>query len=229
MTGKKLPDVKGIGGRGRLTKEAIDSLQVYFGAAIRANSDNLENMRKAVWETFFHKLSTNEKPQHSLYPPKGTGRSHWCKYNNGEKYVQHGLPEAVMDRIKPIYRDLANPNLLKKCHHGKTQNINRSFNSAVWTRVPKTVFVGAKTVKVGVYDTLLSFNDGNISRARVLQQLGLDPGHNTVRQLLDMDMARLKKADSALEDLRKKARKTIRGLKRRKEDNENAEYKVGSF
>ncbi|KAJ4435118.1 hypothetical protein ANN_23693 [Periplaneta americana] len=64
MKGKKLEDGKGIGGAGRLTKKEIQSIQMYYGAAIRQNVGNLDSMQHAVWAIYFHKLSTDAKPQH---------------------------------------------------------------------------------------------------------------------------------------------------------------------
>ncbi|KAJ4447244.1 hypothetical protein ANN_09248 [Periplaneta americana] len=73
MKGKKLEDGKGIGGAGRLTKKEIQSIQMYYGPAIRQNVGNLDSMQHAVWAIYFHKLSTDAKPQHGLC-------GEWCPY-----------------------------------------------------------------------------------------------------------------------------------------------------
>ncbi|KAG8332497.1 hypothetical protein J6590_108235 [Homalodisca vitripennis] len=136
MKGQKLSDGLKIGGKsGRLTDSAIDSLQNYYGPAIRRNTNDLEKMKKEIWATFFHKLSTDDNPQHELCDVA------WCKYKQAEKERQaykhkHSLDKAVCEIIKPTYKDLANPDLLRKCSHGKTQNVNESFNSVLWTRIP---------------------------------------------------------------------------------------------
>ena len=39
-----------------------------------------------------------------------------------------GLPLSVIKHLKPIYSELSNDDLLKKCLHGKTQNQNESLN-----------------------------------------------------------------------------------------------------
>ena len=44
--------------------ELIEKLTTYYGLAIRNNIDSLENMKNAIWATFYHKSSTDEKPQH---------------------------------------------------------------------------------------------------------------------------------------------------------------------
>ena len=46
--GKKLNDGKGLAGAGRLTDKIMNTLQNYFGLAIRQNSNNLDKMTNAV-------------------------------------------------------------------------------------------------------------------------------------------------------------------------------------
>eukprot|EP00112_Aurelia_sp_Birch-Aquarium-sp1_P011533 Seg2424.2 transcript_id=Seg2424.2/GoldUCD/mRNA.D3Y31 product="hypothetical protein" protein_id=Seg2424.2/GoldUCD/D3Y31 len=48
LTGKKLEDGKKIKGRGRLTDKAINTLQNYFGMAIRQNSSSVYLMKKSI-------------------------------------------------------------------------------------------------------------------------------------------------------------------------------------
>lgn len=74
LRGQKLDDGKTIGGKGRLTKEAIESLQNYYGKAIRGNVGDVKAMMKAVQATLLHKNSTDETPRHHLCDPS------WCKY-----------------------------------------------------------------------------------------------------------------------------------------------------
>ena len=76
--GKKLlDDEKTIGGQGRLTAKVIDQLTTYYGNAIRNNTDSVEKMLNAIWATYYHKISTDQNPQHHLCPP---GQSSWCKW-----------------------------------------------------------------------------------------------------------------------------------------------------
>ena len=51
--GQKLADGKTIGGIGRLTDKVINSLQNYYGDAIRKNKGDVEAMMKAVQATLF--------------------------------------------------------------------------------------------------------------------------------------------------------------------------------
>ncbi|GFT97872.1 uncharacterized protein TNCV_2167791 [Trichonephila clavipes] len=86
---------------------------------------------------------------------------------------------------------LTEKDLLKKCLHGRTQNPNESFNKCIWERIPKTVFVGIETLKFGVMDAVICFNDGYVSRIKVFEALGIKPGYNTERALLIIDNKRI--------------------------------------
>jgi hypothetical protein len=63
-----------------------------------------------------------------------------------------------MDAVKPVFRDLAGVDSVKKYFHWKTHNADESLNSVIWTRLPKTVFVRLDTLKFGVYGAVF-FND----------------------------------------------------------------------
>ena len=76
----------------------------------------------------------------------------WCSYWNTSKPGNHtckfNLPESIKDEpeIVKIFNRLRDEELLRKCLHGKTQNVNESFNGIVWTRCPKRVFVNRKPI-----------------------------------------------------------------------------------
>lgn len=102
-------------GKSRLTLNVIDTLQNYYEMAIRKNIDNLHNMFQAVSSTFYHKMSTDEEPKHGICPP---GEGSWCKYQRSmvtkEPFShKNSIPMAVLNKIKPIYKDLSRTELLK--------------------------------------------------------------------------------------------------------------------
>ncbi|GFV25906.1 uncharacterized protein TNCV_3868731 [Trichonephila clavipes] len=220
LKGKKLEDKKSLGGRNRLTDAEIDKLQRYYGLAIRNNSKNLSAMKQAIWAIFFHKISTDLNPQHGLCP---LGDDSWCGYNRsklkGDTYKhKHNLPIAIMHCIKKVFRDLSSPELLSRCLHGKTQNCNESLNSVIWSIIPKTVFVQLGTLKTGVYESISIYNQGLITKLKVLDLLNIQPGFYTCRALQEADHARIRKAEKAISRRTKKARIKNRQLKCRQED-----------
>ena len=222
--GMKLKDGKLLSGRGRLTDGEINSLQQYYGQAIRrhAGEKNITNKKRDIWTIYFHKLSTDENPQHDLYPK---GSDSWFGFQKavatGETYShKHMLPEAVLDVIKPIFRDLTDSQLLSKCLHGHTQNPNESFNHCIWERIPKNVFVGIETLKFGVLDAVICFNNGTGARCEVFKKLGVEPGNNCVKALQNIDKLRVIEAEKDIQYLSKEARVKVRAAKRKREDEE---------
>lgn len=98
MKGEQLKYGEVISGKGKLTDGETDQLQRYHGQAIRKNLSDVKGMKNAIWATYFHHLSTDEKPQQNLCP---AGNETWCKFNkakeDGTTYkYDHLLPEAVI-------------------------------------------------------------------------------------------------------------------------------------
>ena len=121
MKGRKLHDGKTLFGKGRLTKVRIDSWQNYYGRAIRNNKGDLEGMQNATWAILYHNASSDKKPQHKYCP---VGSQSWCgwqrdKANGTKKYEHHDtLPQAIVEVVKPTFKKLSDPELLKRCLHG---------------------------------------------------------------------------------------------------------------
>lgn len=188
-------------------------------------------MKKAIWATFYHKLSSDEKPQHHLCP---NDSKTWCKYNkailNGESYThKHSMPESVMEEIRPTFVDLSDDKLLKRCLHGGTQNPHESLNGVFWTRLPKTVFVGLNVLKLGAMDAVLCFNEGSIAKTNVISVLGFQPGKCMIGGLVNIDNLRIKRAYKEVSEQNKKKRVKRRLLNRRREDSDNEECNPGGF
>ena len=214
LSGKKLSDGKGIGGKGRLTSTQIDQIQTYFGNAIRGNTHNAVGMREAIWAIFFHKLSTDQNPRHSMC------KDTWCKYLKAKKdnvkfTHKNSLPAAVMDQIKPIFKDLTHPDLLNKCLEGYTKNANESLNQKIWKICPKNQFHGAQTVRTAVGLAVITFNDGmEKSMPQVLENLELEVGQFSKQFFSMTDKKRIKNAEirateASLEYRRQKRRQKL--------------------
>ena len=109
--GVKLADGKGLAGKGRLTDGKIDVLQNYYGLAIRENLTDVDKLAKAIEASLYHVASTNEKPQHDLCPD---GDDSWCGYKQDRENYKHknGIPECIVEVVKPIYDDLSKTDLI---------------------------------------------------------------------------------------------------------------------
>lgn len=132
---------KGLGGRGKLTGKLIDELTVYYGLAIRRHCNSLEDMKKAIWATLYHNISTDENPQHNYCP---IGADSWCTFQKAcaegklnEYRHKPPLSQDVRDAILPVYEALSTDDLLTRCLGGYNQNSNESVNSVIWKIAPK--------------------------------------------------------------------------------------------
>ena len=157
--GKKLSDGKSLSGKNRLTNMLINTLVglVYYGNAIRAHCNSVEDMRQAIW---FHKGSTDENPTH-VFCPKGIDS--WCPYQRAvhegtvtEYKHKNNIPKVIMEVIKPTFKKLVATELLRKCMRGQMQNNNESFNSKVWKICPKIGFAGYRVVEIAVNDAVMA-------------------------------------------------------------------------
>ena len=136
-----------------------------------------------------------------------------------------GLSLEIIKHVKPIFQDLQNDTLLSKCLHGKTQNQNESFNSTIWKRVPKDVFIGRKTFTMGVMDFVSHFNDGNIATLNTYVEIGLEHGHYTT---IGCKKGNVERVDNSLRksgECYRSRRKYIHGMKKCK----GKTYESGQF
>ena len=163
-TGKKKTKNVGGKGEGKLTDKLIRDLTNYYGLAIIRNPNSVSEMKKEIYATFYHKCSTNDKPQHENCPP---GRNSWCKWRQAEALnelheYEHPPPlcAAVQDLLLPIYKDLSSDDLLGRCLGGNTQNNNETFNSVLWRIAPKHIFCTGKTIELAAFLSAIIFNEG---------------------------------------------------------------------
>ncbi|GFW46830.1 uncharacterized protein TNCV_2981861 [Trichonephila clavipes] len=219
---KKLSDGKTIGGKGRLTDSLIDKLAHYYGNAIRCNSTNVKEMRKAIWAVWGHSCSTNDEPMHWFSP---TNPNTWCKYiynaaiNNNLQNYKHktSVAKAVRDVIKPVFADLSHPALLKKCLGGKTQNPNESLNSLIWKFCPKTIGSSLQIAEIAANLATSVFNDENQILITILEKFGLKFNRNVCVSLAERDNRRIftsrqRRLESSFEARRAKKIKRVKKL-----------------
>lgn len=237
--GRKLADGKGLTGKGRMTDKVINTLQNYYGMAIRQNKDNLYGMKKSVAAVIHHCSSATTNEERHLYCPRNVNS--WCKYqadkiSGKETYKQKiSIPPTVSDVIKPIFshKGLGSDELLKKCLHGTTQNVNESINNVIWQKCPKRVYVGRQTVETGVASAVIAFNDGGQGLLPVFELLGINPGLFTINGLSTKDADRIKimnkKETDGTKQRRKKLRSIRKGFQDTNIDKEGETYASGSF
>ena len=125
----------------------------------------------------------------------------WCKFqadknnNTGLYKNKPGLSSVVRGAIKPVFIDLSDDNLFKKCLHEQTQNNNESLNGVIWKRYPKGTLVGRSTLEMGIASAVIRFNDGQSCILKVMENLSMNPGENCIRYCNERDNTRIKEME----------------------------------
>ncbi|GFU43235.1 uncharacterized protein TNCV_1566841 [Trichonephila clavipes] len=98
--------------RGSLKEETIKKLSRYYQNAIHSNKSDVEAMKTAIYATFFHSISTDQKPQHIIC---STGKDSSCFFQaalaRGEvpgphiKHMKTPLKEAHLAKIMQNVKD----------------------------------------------------------------------------------------------------------------------------
>ena len=230
--GKKLSDGKVISGAGRLTDTMIDKLQNYFGIALRQNTSSVVDMQQNLMASLYHVSSSDGNPCHYMCPQ---GADSWCKWQENPLTYKHGkgLPQCIVELIEPIYDELTSPELLQKCLHGRTQNANEALNQLIWDRCVKTKWAGRRIVEDATFKAISHFNDGSKSLLKILEQLGVSPGHFSEKLSKCSDRDRIRDATRKSAEKQKLRRKVLRakkkGFNERLAENEGVTYEKGSF
>lgn len=199
-----------------INRKTINTLQNYYGMAIRQNIENLYDMKKSVAAVLFHCSETTDIANRHKFCPCSS--ESWCKYQRdqltGENTYKERItiPSAIVKVLKPIFShaDLGNDELLKKCLHGETQNPNESFHNMIWKWCSKRVFVGRTVLETAVTSAIIAFNDGEQRLARVFEKLGIEKGGHSIAGLNRADSQRIQDANRKSSEPVKKRRKKLR-------------------
>ena len=215
-----LSDGKRISGRGCLTEKLINTLQNLYGIALRQNvNKTVHEMKVAIGAVLYHSTEFKETENCHLYCPRGTDT--WCKYwkdklNNEKQFVEKpGMPIAVYDIIKPIFLDLSNDTLLRKCIHGKTQNANEALNNLIWTKCPKNVYVEREVLEMGVSSAVINFNNGACGILNVFHGANMEPGYFTKMFCMKKDREGITTMNMKSSDELKTRRKKLRAIRKK--------------
>ena len=227
-----------LSGRGKLTDKMINSLQNYYGLAIRQNQGQLYAMKKAIGAILWHSTEFESSDYRHRFCPQG--KDSWCKWQRSKSIVgykfkeKQGIPLWIHDLLKPIFQDLSKDELLTKCLHGQTQNCNEALNNMIWTKCPKNVFVERETLEMGVNSAILEFNAGPKGIYKVLNYFNMEPGIITQNSSSKKLAKRIRNSEKRQSDVVKKRRKHLRGIRKgftdmEKEQEGGESYVPGGF
>ena len=92
------------------------------------------------------------------------------------------------DLLEPMFKDLANVNLLSHCSMLLTQNNNGSFNASIWPLVPKEVFSSSQETRLSLEMARLYYNQVRICASKLFfSAVGPSPSYDTEFAFAMMD------------------------------------------
>ncbi|KAK7881448.1 hypothetical protein WMY93_029857 [Mugilogobius chulae] len=197
---RKISTESRLGGKGlgKLKALKCKALQNFYRGAIINNSGCLDKMKTEIWAGLLHNMSTDERPLHTRCSPA------WCWYRQAEEsglppeshkhHNKNFLAHEVGKKLIPIYHRMSSDSLLKRMQHGGTQNANECLNSVIWSRCPKTVFVGKGRVEAAASMAIATFNEGATAMLSVMEKLWLQTTAITIDTCEEADAVRIAKA-----------------------------------
>ena len=227
-----------ITGKGKLTNLKIKRIQNYYGKAIKTYSSDVPLLQKRIMGILLHLSSTNEHPKHVHCPP---GKSSWCFWQRaiakseepGSHKGHDTLPVDIGKKLVPIFQRLSNPKLLNRCSRSMTQNANEAPHSILWKIVPKSTYVGRKTMQTAMAFAVCRYAMGASYQSLICKAMQLEPGAVLKETAREKDLKRLKRAEKAVGEPAKKRRKCLKysSLKNYEtvKKTEDIAYSAGAF
>ena len=140
----------------------------------------------------------------------------------------------ISDLLKPIFghEDLGSEELLNKCLHGLTQNVNEAMHNVIWQKCSKRVYVGMHTIQLGVASAVISY-DGGLGLLPVFDKLKMKRGQCRMNYLVKKDSERIKNMETKMCKKGLKRRKQLRAKRKGFSDicveKEGETYSSGAF
>ncbi|KAL7290815.1 hypothetical protein TKK_0015558 [Trichogramma kaykai] len=198
-----------------LTGKVMKQMSINYSLAIQRYPDSLAEMKREVWAGFYHMISTDAEPQHTYC------NSDWCKYlkaQDGNVVFKHkpALSAEVQELVKPVFEQLIDEKLLRRCLGKNTQNNNECYNKTLWALVPKSTFVGLSVTEIAVQISLATFNEGRITLLKMMEIMGCTIGRYAYDYALRKDDERIAIAEKATKAATKEGR--IKHKERQKDE-----------
>lgn len=218
-----MADGKALGGAGRLTHSRIDTMQGFYGKAIRDNKDDAKGMAKATHAILKHYSSTEEDPRHEDCP---AGSNSWCSFQrdvangtNLHQPIENPFPDAVVEVMQPLFNRLGDETFLVGCEKCYTQNQNESLHHVIWGMAAKEMYSSPQEISIAISLGVLHFNQGyEKTYCSLLPSLGVEVTPEMVEAWQRIDGARLYQASYKNLPSTKLRRKKKRNAKLKKID-----------
>ena len=111
---------------------------------------------------------------------------------------------------------------------GQTSNANESLHAVVWSRCPKTVFIGKDKLEAAVCCALAVFNKGARQTTDIMREMGIKVSEMALEYTSRRDSRRVRNSIAKSEPEAKRKRKT-KQIVQKKERASETSYIPGAF
>lgn len=120
-----------------------------------------EEEKKKKQEEREEELGETSAAASAFYPKKNQVREKSAQMpSHKHMTIQFVVGGEEDKKIKAVYERPTDPDLLKRCLQGKTQNPNESLHNSVWKYCPKVVNLGKSTLDFAIAQAVLNYNVG---------------------------------------------------------------------
>lgn len=103
--------------------------------------------------------------------------------------------QVFLDILTPMIDTLTDPQLLRRCLRGATQNANESINSVVWSILSKTKYHGYHTVRGAAAIATIFFNRGRSGLVKFFDEVQIPVTEQLLDAILEKDCVRIETAE----------------------------------
>ena len=211
--------------------------QLYALAVLQNRGKTPDDIRQALWNLLDHLIESHGNCPYS--------KESWCYYQSSlaENAEDPSFPIATLRkpyltdlefvRAKEVFEVYASNSICAALTMGKTQNANESLHSIIWHNSPKGKYVGQKSMQASTSLAVLTFNEGNMALAAVLNAFSINSSYSTLLHLTRRDRQRNRNREYALSSARRRRRQlatrilTVESSRRRLE--KSSIYDSGKF
>ncbi|KAL7644095.1 UNVERIFIED_CONTAM: hypothetical protein RMT77_004918 [Armadillidium vulgare] len=224
----KLQTTQHLGGKGKgkLTQNTATIFANFYRNFVKKFYDDKTLLKKNIFASVFHHAATDKYPFHQLCP---IGPDSWCQFqkdifnkvpipgtwHDNKNNRKYSLGEDAAKAVLEVMISMTSDEVLNLVSR-KTQNMNESLHSKVWSIIPKSKFRGIKQVQYATATVSLIHNCGE-KAANILQCLGIDSG------------VHLEKREEKQTKLREKVKRDGKKRKRSAKKYDKKEYNPGDF
>ncbi|GFX35751.1 uncharacterized protein LOC101238613 [Trichonephila clavipes] len=181
-------------------------------------------MSSVIAAFFFHCVSGKNNSLHGQCPE---GSESWCRYQRAKaagsplKEIEQGLPNKIINQIKPTYLKLCNETLLKNVFMVRHRTAMKVITTFCGILFPKNIFIGLETFRLGALLALILYNSGYAGILSVIRNVNGSLPESVAQELLKFDKQRISTSlrhSLPIAKLSRKKRKAARKTKSTKDE-----------